>query len=57
MDRTRASEACDVGSIPAGGTLKITLDLEEKSSVVLLYKPTVSVFLQDHSATIGATNE
>ena len=21
MDRTRASEACDVGSIPAGGTI------------------------------------
>ena len=37
--------------------LKITFDLEEESSVVLMYKPTVSVFLQDHMTPIGATNE
>ncbi|HEY4756382.1 MAG TPA: hypothetical protein VIH28_10030, partial [Ignavibacteriaceae bacterium] len=37
--------------------LKIILDLEEESSVVLMYKPSVSVFLQDHSTPIGDTNE
>ncbi|MBA4407460.1 hypothetical protein C0389_09310 [bacterium] len=37
--------------------LKITLDLETESSVVLMYKPSVSVFLKDHVTPVGATNE
>lgn len=37
--------------------LKVTINLETESSVVLMYKPTASVFLQDHSTPIGAVNE
>lgn len=37
--------------------LKITLDMEAESSLLLIYQQAVSIFLPDHSTPTGVTNE
>ncbi len=38
MDRTRASEACDVGSIPAGGTKNVRRESGEAERKIEIAK-------------------